>query len=260
MDLLRQSNLAFAEAARTIEKAPALRSRVMRLANSAAFPSLMPATTLDMAITRLGTEGLYGALVEFAARELLEAGRHARVREALRRAWAQAIGVGQLAANLCELLERDSDATFGYLGGLLHAIGKPIVAGLLIEVEQQMMKTDNRMQISEAAWLGAVEASHRPVGGAVARKWKLAHPVAEAIELSGEYQAAPRRSLGNIVRFSVAFAQRLGLTVGPLAPPAQAIDICAEGRDLMSIDDRTMRVLAHGLKERAIVLAGIRGQ
>jgi len=85
LELLRRSNLGFTEVAKTINQVPHLRSRIMRLANSAAFPSLMPATKLDMAIARLGTEGMHDALVEFAARDVLEGRQHTRVKEALRR-------------------------------------------------------------------------------------------------------------------------------------------------------------------------------
>ena len=61
------------------------------------------------------------------------------------------------------------------------------------------------------------------------------------------------------MRFSVALAQRLGLTIGP-SNPTHAEEACAQGRGLLEIDDKAMRVLSHGLKERAIVLSGIRGQ
>jgi HD-like signal output (HDOD) protein len=258
MDLLRQSNLGFADASRMIGQVPVLKSRVMRLANSAAFPSLMPATTLDSAIARLGTEGLYGALLEFAARDVLE-GRHPRVKEAFRRIWKHALGAGMIASELTDLLGRESESTFAYLAGLLHDIGKPVVGGLVIDIEQQMIRADNRTWVGDAAWLGTVDATYLPVGAAIARKWKLAHPVCEAIESAVGYDQVARRSLGNILRFSDALAQRLGLTVGS-SNPIHAEEICTEGRALLGVDDRMMRRLSHGLKERATVLAGIRGQ
>jgi putative nucleotidyltransferase with HDIG domain len=259
LELLRRSNLGFTEVAKTINQVPHLRSRIMRLANSAAFPSLMPATTLDMAVARLGTEGLHDALVEFAARDVLEGRQHTRVKETLRRIWQQSIGAGLIAGNLCELLSRDSDATYAYLAGLLHNIGKPVVGALLIEIEQQMMRAGERQPIAEAVWIATIEASHRQFGAAIVRKWHLAHPVAEAIESSGEFDVARPRAVGNVVRFAVALAQRLGLTIGP-SNPTHAEEACAQGRGLLEIDDKAMRVLSHGLKERAIVLSGIRGQ
>jgi len=259
LDLLRRSNLGFTEVAKTINQVPHLRSRVMRLANSAAFPSLMPATTLDMAIARLGTEGLHDALVEFAARDVLEGRQHTRVKETLRRIWQQSIGAGLIAGNLCELLARESDATYAYLAGVLHNLGKPVVGALLIEIEQQMMRAGERQPIAEAVWIATIEASHRQFGAAIVRKWRLAHPVAEAIESSGEFDVARPRAIGNVVRFAVALAQRLGLTIGP-SNPTHAEEACARGRGLLEIDDKGMRVLSHGLKERAIVLSGIRGQ
>ncbi len=259
LELLRRSNLGFTEVAKTISQVPHLRSRVMRLANSAAFPSLMPATTLDMAIARLGTEGMHDALVEFAARDVLEGRQPTRVKETLRRIWPQSIGAGLIAGNLCEILARDSEGTFAYLAGMLHNVGKPVVGALLIEIEQQMMRAGERQPIAEAVWIATIEASHRQFGAAIVRKWRLAHPIAEAIETSGEFDVARPRALSNVVRFAVALAQRLGLTIGP-SNPTHAEEACARGRGLLEIDDKAMRVLSHGLKERAIVLSGIRGQ
>jgi HD-like signal output (HDOD) protein len=259
LELLRRSNLGFTEVAKTINQVPHLRSRVMRLANSAAFPSLMPATTLDMAIARLGTEGLHDALIEFAARDVLEGRQNTRVKEALRRIWPQSIGAALIASNLCELLAREPETTYAYLAGLLHNVGKPVVGALLIEIEQQMMRAGERQPISEAVWLATIEASHRQFGAALIRKWHLAHPIAEAIETSGEFDTARPGKLCNLVRFAIALAQRLGLTIGP-SNPTHAEEACAQGRAILEIDDKGMRVLSHGLKERAIVLSGIRGQ
>jgi HD-like signal output (HDOD) protein len=259
LELLRRSNLGFTEVARTINQVPALRSRVMRLANSAAFPSLMPATNIDMAVARLGTEGLYDALVEFAARDVAESRQHQRVKDALRRIWPQSIGTGLIARNVCELANRESDGAFAYLAGVMHNVGKPLVGALLIEIEQQMMRAGEKQTIPEPVWLATVEACHRPFGAALARKWKFAHPIAEAIELSADYQPDRPRALCNVVRFSVALAQRLGLTIGP-SNPTHAEEACTKGKALLEIDARGMRVLSHGLKERAIVLSGIRGQ
>jgi HD-like signal output (HDOD) protein len=259
LELLRRSNLGFTEVARTINQVPALRSRIMKLANSAAFPSLMPATNLDMAVARLGTEGLYDALIEFATRDVLEGRQHTRVKDALRRIWPQSIGAGLIARNVCELAQRESDGGFAYMAGVLHNIGKPLVGAVLIEIEQQMVRAGERQPIADPVWLATVEASHRPFGAALVRKWRLAHPIAEAIESSGEYDEGKPRALCNVVRFAVALAQRLGLTIGS-SNPTHAEQACTRGRGLLDIDDREMRVLGHGLKERAIVLAGIRGQ
>jgi HD-like signal output (HDOD) protein len=258
MDLLRRSNLGFAEAAQVIDNAPSLRSRIMRLANSAAFPSLMPATTLEIAIARLGTEGLHTALVEFSARETL-AGKHARVKEAFRRSWPHALGTALIASQICQHFDREADAPAAYLSGILHDAGKPLVGTLLLEFEQQLIRAGSRSVLSETAWLGAIERCHREAGALLARRWQLAPAIAGAIENSGAYDAAAGRALPNVARFSEALANRLGLAVGP-TDAAEIDAVCAEGRRLLKIDDGTERTLSHGLKERAIALAAIRGQ
>ncbi len=257
IDLAAHGRLSFSDAANIINESPGLRSRVMKLANSAAFPSLMPATTLGLAIGRLGTQGLYNALIEFAARETLE-GRQARVKEAMRRVWPHALGTATVAAELCQVQGQSSQGANGYLAGLMAHIGRPVVGALLLEIEQQMQRAGSRSPIPDAAFLAIVEASAPMAGAAVARRWELSGAVAEAIGNAGSWNARDPKSLSNAVRFAGLVTGRLGLTVG-LYNGAEAERSFAEGRALLKVDEVALKRITHGFKERMTVLAGIRG-
>ncbi|MEO5769168.1 MAG: protein kinase, partial [Polyangia bacterium] len=176
IELAASGQLGFSDAANILSEMPTLRSRVMRLANSAAFPSKMPATTLEMAVGRLGTQGLYSALIEFAAHDTLE-GRQPRVKEAMRRIWPHALGAAVLSSELCLLLGRNNQAANGYLAGLLVNVGKPVVGTLLLDIEQQMHRAGNRSSIPESVFLAVLEATAHMGGGAVVRHWELSGAV-----------------------------------------------------------------------------------
>jgi HD-like signal output (HDOD) protein len=261
VDLARLGRLGFTDAANIISDVPSLRSRLMKLANSAAFPSLMPATTLPLAIARIGTQGLVQALIEFAAREALE-GRQPRIQpriiEAMRRIWPHALGVAVMTSELCQSLGRAADVENGYFAGLLCQIGKPVVGALLLEIEQQMQRAGNRASIPETTFLATIEACHPAAGAAVARHWDLPGPVAQAIEEARRWNADEPQGLSNAVRFAEVLTSRVGLTITSYNG-AELDRAFGEGRALMRIDEMTMKRLTHGFKQRIVVLAGIRG-
>ena len=232
----------------------------MKLANSAAFPSLMPATTLEMAVGRLGADGLSTALLEMAARDVLE-GRHPRVKEAMRRIWPYALGVALMTQEICETIGREDDAANGRLAGLLHDAGKPLVGALLLEIEQQMQRSGTRATVTSippAAFQDAIDACHRPFSAALAAAWETPGAVALAITAAEGWDVRDAHALGNVLRFAGAYTKRLGITIGSYRA-AETDRVFAEGRALLGLDDQTMKRLGHGFKERTIVLSGIRG-
>ncbi|MES1204540.1 MAG: protein kinase [Pseudomonadota bacterium] len=257
IELASNGRLGFSDAANIIAEVPSIRSRVMRLANSAAFPSLMPATTLDLSVARLGTQGLFSALIEFAAHDALEGG-HPRVKEIMRRVWPHALGTAVMAADLCHAQGRGNEAPNGYLAGLLAQIGKPVVGHLLLEIEKQMQRAGNRAPIPNAVFAATIDAAGALAGGAVARHWDLPGAVVTAVEGSNGWNARDPLALSNLVRFADTLTSRLGLTVGTYSGPE--IDRAfGEGRALLRVDEMTLKRVGHGFKERMVVLAGIRG-
>jgi len=258
LELDRRGRLGFADAALVIAEVPALRSRIMRLANSAAFPSLMPATTLELAVGRLGAQGLINALMEFAAHDALE-GKQPRVRELMRRIWPHALGVAVMAADLCHTLNEHEAAAPAYVTGLTHQLGRPIVAALLLDIDQQMQRAGKRPPLAESSLLAAVELCHAAAGAAVAHRWGLAPRVVEAIEDATLWNPRQPLCLSNIVRFSGILVNRLGLSFGQRVKGPELERMFGEGRSLLRLGDATLGRVSHGFKERITVLAGIRG-
>jgi HD-like signal output (HDOD) protein len=258
LELERRGRLGFADAALVIAEVPALRSRIMRLANSAAFPSLMPATTLDLAVSRLGAQGLIGALMEFAVHDALE-GKHTRIRELMRRIWPHALGVAVMAADLCHTLNEHDLASHAYVTGLSYQLGRPVVGALLMDIEQQMQRASKRPPLTDATLSAAMDACHAVAGAAVARHWNLAPPVVEAIEEAAAWNPRQALSLSNIVRFSAILVNRLGLSFGQRMIGAELERMFGEGRSLLRLSDATLGRVGHGFKERITVLSSIRG-
>jgi len=248
--------LTFPEAALILGQVPWLRSRIMKLANSAAFPSLMPATTVEQAVARLGIQGLVEALLEIAVREILD-GRTPRVREAMRRMWPHSLGVAMLSAEICEALGQPQDGHHAHLAGLFIQVGRPLAGAFLLDAEQQLQRQGERVVMTDPLWFGIIENTYRACTRALLREWRLPDSFAEAATATA-YDAAEGRSRKNILRFAEALCHRLGVTF-PGRNPTDVERTFQEGRTVLGIDDRSLRQLGHSFRERVTVMAGIRG-
>ena len=159
--------------------------------------------------------------------------------------WTHSIGVAVMARDIAALMQA-SDVEACYLGGLLHDVGKPVVAAMLTEVERSLGK---KAQISVDQWIGVVDACHRPVGVALAEKWNLAAPVVAAIRDCNEYDPGDRRGPANIVRFANALVKKHGLATGTY----DAEDVSALimiGRSMLGLEEEVVGRLAAGIKAR----------
>jgi HD-like signal output (HDOD) protein len=269
LESLRRPGLSFAELAAVVEKDARLASMLIRLANSAAFPSRVPAKSLEQAIGRLGAQGMRQALIEIAARPVLEP-KEPRVKELYRRPWARALGVAiaceRIVGELGGVVEVGGKGrvepaeigAMGYLTGLLLDIGRPIVAQGLIAVER-LLPPRAGSSLSEATLQRSVELAFRPVSAELARRWLVPDEVAVAIARSARYEEAAGRTLGAVVRFGAALTAREGLPLLRRGPGEATEPILEQGRRHLALDPKGETRAAHHLKERADLLATIRG-
>ncbi|MCG5054781.1 MAG: protein kinase [Myxococcales bacterium] len=257
LENLRLPGFAFGNAAGLVSGDSLLARKIVRLANSVAFSSVAPAITLEQSIGRLGAEGLHKALVEFSAKPVYMS-RYERVRDAFRRPWYHALAVAMIAERLAEAIDVRGMATQLYLASILHDLGKPVVGGFLISVEDQTAGLRGRRWMTEELWLRVIAATCRRVTVAVARSWRLPEGVASLLETLGNKPMQDERAAGVILRLSLAFAGREGfyLRQADLFNNAQEIE---EGKALLNLDDRMEQKVLHQVRERVALLAKVRG-
>lgn len=253
MALLRDPNFSPKEAAPIIERDSVLAARVLRAANSVQHGGMDRAKSLPQALTRLGVERLKSLLVEVSAHRLFES-RDARIAEATRGLWEHSLAVAMLSrdvAALCGVQDTES----AYLAGLLHDIGKPVVAWLLLEAEKSVVGTRTNVWIDPDVWIEVLQRVHRPIGVSLAQKWGLPDSIVSAIQDCSEYNGADRLSPGNCVRFANALAKREGVYVGKV-DPADCDALVMIGRSLLAVDDAILGRLSNGLAGRVKTLMG----
>lgn len=251
MALLRDPNFTPKDASPIIERDTIIAARVLRAANSVQHGSMERAKSLPQALTRLGVDRLRTVLIEVSANRLFES-RDARIAEATKGLWTHSLAVAMLSrdvAALCGVSETEA----AYLSGLLHDIGKPVVAWVLLEAEKSVVGTRTNVWIDPDVWIEVINLSHRPVGVSLAQKWGLPETVTSAIQDCAEYNGSDRLSVANSVRFANALAKREGIYVGKV-DQADAEALVMIGRSLLGIDDNVLSRLSGGLSDRVKTL------
>lgn len=247
MELLRDPDAGMKEVAKLLEKDPVLAARTLRMATSAAFAGGTKKITLQEALARLGTKALKGLLVEASTQKLFVS-RNPQINDQLKALWEHSVAVGILARDVLALTG-NGDSESAYLAGLLHDVGKPVVATVLLELERQLTEVYQKGWIDSGEWLAVVKAVHRKIAVALAEKWQLPGPIITCIKDSGEYDKGDRHSLANAVCFSNALSKKAGIYAGEVDGEDNDAIIMI-GRSVIGISDEILRTLTKGLRER----------
>ncbi|MCA2977018.1 MAG: HDOD domain-containing protein, partial [Myxococcaceae bacterium] len=139
LELVRDPAFSPKDATPLMERDTTLAARVLRAANSVEHGGMERASTLAQALTRLGVERLKSLLVEISAHQLFES-RDARIGALTRGLWEHSLAVAVLSRDTAQRCGV-ADTEAAYLAGLLHDVGKPVVAFVLLEAEKSVVGT-----------------------------------------------------------------------------------------------------------------------
>lgn len=246
LGLLRGGRTDFNAIAREVERDPIVAAYVLRQANSAAQRSRVAPESLGIAIAGLGSENLRLLFLQIATRVLFES-RDPRITQLFLEIWRHSVAVAILARSLASVLGR-TDSAVAYEAGLLHDVGKPIIAMMLLQFERTAL-SDARVGLSSGLWLQAVEHIHRFVAIALARRWNLPETVTVCIENSSIYEETDVLASSNIVRLANVLAKRVGLHAGPV--DLEEVDTLINvGQDVMNIPSDVIERVTLGIRER----------
>jgi putative nucleotidyltransferase with HDIG domain len=194
-----------------ISKDPIIAPQVMRRARSALLGRSGGAKTLDQAVTRLGVRALRELILNVSAYQLFQS-KDPKIRKLTKSLWDHSVAVAVLSRGLAKR-RKDVDPEQAYLAGLLHDVGKPVAASLLLELERSV-DGPQRTWLEGDAWIGVVSECHREVGVALARSWNMDEAVLLAIARCDRYMSESPASITNVVCYTNALAKKAGLCVG----------------------------------------------
>jgi len=248
IELTRSPDFNMQDVAALIEKDPVLAAQTLKLCNSAAMAAREPCKTISQAVSRLGTKNVRTVLLEISARRIFES-RDQKVAATVKILWEHSRAVAQLAQRVA-VVSGAADPDTAYLAGLLHDVGKPVVATMLLEAESLILQRNPKLWIDFSTWMDVIHSCHRPIGLILSQKWQLPEEVQKAIEESVDYDPANRLSIGNAVRFANAVTKQQGIYAGTVnADDNDALVMV--GRSLLGIDDETLARMSSDLKEKS---------
>src|SRR5882757_9793152 len=234
MALLRENDFSLRQAAQVIEKDPLLAARVLAVSNSATFGGLAQVRNVTQAATRLGADSLRLVLFEVMASHIFVS-VDVKIRSACHALWQHSRAVASTARQLTLMVDA-GDAGEAYLAGLLHDIGKPIIASLLVKAENRLLGTKTDIWLDSDTWMSIVQSGHRPVGVALANKWVLPETVVSTVANCSTYDEQKRRSIVNCVRLANALTKEAGLYIGAF-DGSEVADVVAVGQSVLELSD-----------------------
>jgi len=237
LELLRRPDQHMKAITDVLEKDPVLVAQLVRLGSSAAYAGSENVTSIKQVVARLGTQKLSTALTEAVTHRVFQS-NDPRIRGMLEQIWAHSQTVATLARDMAAL-SKGVDADAAYLGGLLHDVGKPVIALMLLEAEKSLKVR----WINADAWVAVVNSVHREVGVALAETWGLPDAVRRAVRDCSEYDAGDRSSVANVVRLANSVAKLQGVYAGAFdKDDAEAMVMI--GRSVVGIDEALLARLS----------------
>ncbi|HKU41207.1 MAG TPA: HDOD domain-containing protein, partial [Polyangiales bacterium] len=207
--LVDDPNGGMTKVAQAIGRDPVIAPLVMRRARSALLGTHTPVRTIEQAVARLGARQLRSILLDLCTRRLFES-KDPAIRKATRGLWGHSLAVAIVSRAIAKR-RRDVDPEAAYLAGLLHDVGKPVAASLLLEAERS---AGNKDWLTKDAWLDTIQECHREVGVALARSWELQDEVVLAIARSERYAVDGPSSIASVVCFANALVKNAGIYTG----------------------------------------------
>jgi putative nucleotidyltransferase with HDIG domain len=144
---------------------------------------------------------------------------------------------------------RDIDPEAAYLAGLLHDVGKPVAASLLLDTERRL-DAPQAAWLGSDAWLGVVNECHREVGVALARSWDLSEDVLLAIARCERYTVDNPGSTASVVCFANALAKHAGIYAGKVDNINNEA-LVREGQSLFKVDNAMLAQLLADLRSQS---------
>ncbi len=247
LEVLSHPDYSVNDVARLIETDPLCAARIVRLANSAARATLEPARSVLQSVMRLGGDELRSFMFEVSAKPLFES-HDATISGLGRSLWEHSVAV----ALLTRAVVRRNNAKqpeAAYLAGLLHDIGKPLMAAMLLDAERRLFNVRTRNWLFPETWIQLIATTHRRVGIALADAWRMPDLVVRSVRDADNYDTGDPSNPANAVRFANALAKSAGLYAGKV-DPGDIDSLVFVGRKLFSLSDADIEAFTNGLRER----------
>ncbi len=211
------------EAIEVISQDPALTSKILKVANSAYYGFPQEITTLERAVALLGSNMVKSLAVSVGVVHSLPKGKGCGA-FSLNGLWVHSLAVANAARKLSALAEAKGREEVYFIMGLLHDIGKLVLAEFFPEEFAESLGQTVKCNIPLAqAEKETIGMDHGEVGGMLLERWKFPAEIRIPIQLHhregqvpNEYKKAVR-----LLHIADEIAREVGVgEAGNMAPPS----------------------------------------
>jgi len=249
--ILRNADFDQRELCAAAEADVVIAARVVRLATSAAYGAPGQAgVSLSAALARLGAKAVRALLLEMGAAKLFVS-KDQGIDQATQRMWKHSRVVAMMARDI-RALSGGAGSEDAYLVGLLHDIGKPVLACILLAAEHEVVEVRGRGWVESARWNRIIRDTHRSIGCQVAERWQLPSEISKAIAGCADYDLSDRGSIGNLVCYANALSKTIGLgsDVSQASDEEEANTLVMIGNSLLGLDEALVKGVVANVRTR----------
>jgi serine/threonine protein kinase/HD-like signal output (HDOD) protein len=267
LELMRLPGFSFADLSEAMMREPNLARRIVAQSNRVVgSTSTQRVVGIAQAVRRIGAAGMQRTLVEMAARPAF-CPPNSRFTQALKRPWYHAIATALLAERIgsnAQLPQLEPITESLYIAGLLHSIGRCVLANFLLTSERRIARRYELPRLPWAALLDAADAASIRVSVAVARAWNLPEDVVGMLASCGlagsrtdDGAAAPSAAV--VLRLAHGIAIREGFVLRDEDKVGVSNDIRAS-RMRLGLDESGIDRMLFDLQNHVARLARTRGE
>jgi HD-like signal output (HDOD) protein len=196
MRVAQHPDSSLADITRLLHQDQFLAGSVLRVANAAFFAPRggRRVTQLQRAVARLGLDRVHDIVLSAALRQTIYRGDHAALMNAL---WREAIGVAVAMNLLAGAANKSHEQAF--VIGLLHDVGKPVLAGVLDRVLEHFEGEIHFDELAEEVF----HLMHARAGAAIITGWGLPRSFAALVDHHHDPDPPPAlRELAGFLRLA----------------------------------------------------------
>jgi len=189
--LVNKEDFSFKEIAEEISKDQAMTTNILKLCNSAYFSKGNTITSVEKGIITLGLNEVKEIIMIVSAKPLLDKSLlgYDMEKGAL---WEQGFIVAEVAKKISELTGRKDVADIVFTGGIIHNIGKVVIAlfvhNTFVEIMDLVQKENMPFSKAEREVMGY---SHEEIGERVLSKWNFPQVLKSIVRYYKDPASAP---------------------------------------------------------------------
>jgi HD-like signal output (HDOD) protein len=238
MRLAQLPDVKFEEVVALLQKDPVLAAKVLSIANSAAYTSRSPITTLQQASVRLGLKTMRDLVLEAALH--LKVFRAPGYQAAMTRLGRHSTAVAHVTRAVCRRTQ--VEAEYAFLCGLLHDVG---FAASLLAISSDPTWRKSSFEVLQSV----LDEVHEEASGLLTRIWRLPEGIQRMV--ATHHDPAPGGKT-ELVNATLIVAEQLvweaGAGMEPPPPDAAAMSMETPEAPIDGVDVNWSGVLRESLK------------